>query len=392
VRKAGNRIRVSVQLVNVADSSHIWSETYDRTLEDIFAVQDDIAQSVVKELRTALLGGEADLGASATTKAEVAQAAKGRGADPEAHRLYLLARHLADRSTREDTATAIEYLKEALVRDPEFALAWSTLAREYANEAGLGWVPVAEGFGRARKAVERALSLEPDLADGHLRLGWIRMAYDRDFRAAEASFARALELARGDASVLIGAAALARGLGHLDEAITLIHRAKEQDPVSKSGLASLGKALSGMGRLAEAETAYRTLQERSPRAASVCALRSVVLLEMGRGEEALAEATREPEEQYRLWALAIAHHGLGHRAESDAALEELVKKWGGPASFQVAEIHAARHELDDAFKWLDRAYDLRDTGITNTLSSMSLRTLHGDPRWGAFLKKMGLKE
>ena len=145
VRKAGNRVRISVQLVKVADSYHLWSETYDRTLDDIFAVQDDIAQSVVKELRTTLLGEEADSDASGEAKAEVAQAAKGRGTDPEAHRLYLLARHLIDRCTREDTAKAIEYLKEALERDPEFALAWAELSRAYAREADRGLGAVGGG-------------------------------------------------------------------------------------------------------------------------------------------------------------------------------------------------------------------------------------------------------
>jgi adenylate cyclase len=146
VRKAGNRIRVPVQLVQVSDSSHLWSETYDRTLEDIFAVQDDIAQSVVKELRTTLFGEAPDSDASGAAKAEVAQAAKGRGTNAEAHRLYLQARHLVDRHTREGLAKAIEYLKEALRLDPGFAIAWSELGLAHTREAGNAWAPVAAGF------------------------------------------------------------------------------------------------------------------------------------------------------------------------------------------------------------------------------------------------------
>jgi tetratricopeptide (TPR) repeat protein len=169
VRKVGNRIRVAVQLVDVSDSSHLWSESYDRTLDDIFAVQDDIVQSVVKQLRTTLLGDEADSGTSGQARADVAQAAKGRATDPEAHRLCLLARHLIDRNTREDTTKGIEYLKQALELDPKFALAWTTLSGAYATEGNLGWAPLAEGYGRAREAVERALALEPDL---RLGLAW----------------------------------------------------------------------------------------------------------------------------------------------------------------------------------------------------------------------------
>ena len=209
VRKAGNRIRVSVQLVNVADSSHLWSETYDRTLEDIFAVQDDIAHSVVRELRTALLGEEGDSDASGAAKADVAQAVKGRGTDPEAHRLYLLARHLLDRASREYTARGIDYLKQALARDPEFALAWAELGTAYAREADVGWASAVKGYRWAREAVERALTLEPDLAEGHAQMGWIRTNYDWDWPGAEASFARALELAPGNGTALQRAGRLA---------------------------------------------------------------------------------------------------------------------------------------------------------------------------------------
>jgi adenylate cyclase len=128
-------------------------------LEDIFAMQDEIAHTVVKELRTTLLGEAADSDASGEAKAEVARAARGRGTDPEAHRLYLLARHLSDRVTREDTAKAIDYLKQALARDPAFALAWAELSRVYARKTHLGWAPAAEGYARAREAVERPLRI-----------------------------------------------------------------------------------------------------------------------------------------------------------------------------------------------------------------------------------------
>ena len=136
VRKAGNRVRITVQLVKVVDGYHLWSETYDRTLEDIFAIQDDIAQSVVKELRTTLLGEKADANVDKEAIAAVAAAVKGRSTHPEAHRLFLQARHLIDRLTREDTTKGIGYLKQALALEPEFALAWAELGRAYATEAG----------------------------------------------------------------------------------------------------------------------------------------------------------------------------------------------------------------------------------------------------------------
>ena len=391
VRKAANRIRVSVQLVKVSDSSHLWSETYDRTLEDIFAVQDDIAQSVVKELRTALLGEEADSDASGAAKAEVAKAAKGRATDPEAHRLYLLARHLIDRYTREDMAKAIEYLKQALALDPEFALAWAELGRVHNRQAAMGWVQPEEGWRRTREAVERALSLEPDLAEGHVELASIRMRHDWDWRGAEASIRRAMELAPANAMVLRNAASLAEALGNVDEAIRLYRRSVEQDPLSALTYSNLGLALYDADRLVEAEAAYRKVLELAPQRSSTPSGISLVLLALDRGEEALAEALREPEEVYRLWALAIVRHDLGRGAESDEALRELIEKYADGGAYQIAEVHAARGEADAAFEWLDRAYAQRDGGLAEMKPSPRLRSLHGDPRWDAFLRKVGLE-
>jgi TolB-like protein/class 3 adenylate cyclase len=156
VRKVGKRVRITAQLVQVVTDSHLWSQTYDRTLEDIFAIQDDIAQSVVKELRTTLLGEAADATADNEVIAAVAAAVKGRSTNPQAHRLFLQARHFIDRLAREDTTKGIGYLKEALALEPRFALAWAELGRAYATEADWGPVPVAEGYGRARQAVARA--------------------------------------------------------------------------------------------------------------------------------------------------------------------------------------------------------------------------------------------
>ena len=392
VRKAGNRIRVSVQLVNVEDNSHLWSETYDRTLDDIFAVQDDIAHSVVKELRATLLGEADDSDASASAKADVARAAKGRGTDPEAHRLYLLARYLIERHSAEEGAKGIAYLKETLTKDPGFALAWADLGRAYARDADLGSVPITEGYGRAREAVERSLELEPDLAEAHAAMGWIQMNFDRNWRGAESSFARALELAPGNAIVLRWAGVLARARGHIEEAMGLFKRALEQDPLSVPAYLNLGMGFMSLDRFTEAYSAFRKTLEVGPQSSATRAHLSLSLLGQGRGEEALAEAKGEPHELFRLWALAIVQHALGHAPDSDAALREMIEKHAETAAYQVAEVCGARGEADAAFEWLERAYVERDAGLSELLSSPRFRTLRGDPRWDAFLRKLGLTE
>jgi serine/threonine protein kinase/Flp pilus assembly protein TadD len=391
VRKAGNRVRISVQLVKVSDGFHLWSEMYDRTLEDIFAVQDDIAQSVVRELRTALLGEKADLFASGEAKADVARAAKGRTTDLEAHRLYLLARHLIDRYTREETAKAIGYLKEVVGRDARFALAWAELSRGFATEAGRGWVPAAEGYERAREAAERSLALEPDLAEGHERLGYVRIAHDWDWRGAESSYFRALELAPGNAQVLRGVGGLTLYLGRFEEAIGLYRRALEADPLSPVAYNNLAVGLHSLNRFTEAEEARRKALELAPLSGALHATLSETLVAQGRCEEALSEAMREPDPMMRLWALAIAHHATGHVEESDAALRDLIEKYARESAYQVAEVHAARGEKGAAFEWLERAYAQHDSGLTSMKTSSFLSSLHDDPRWGAFLKRMGFE-
>jgi tetratricopeptide (TPR) repeat protein len=285
---------------------------------------------------------------------------------------------------------AIAHLKGALALDPGFALAWAELARAYSTAASQGWIPVAQGYGQARDAVERALAVEPDLAEGHARMGWIRMNHDWDWRGAEASFARALAVAPGNVSVLLGAGALAFNLGRLDQAIGLYHHALERDPLCGATYNNLGVALLAADRFAEAEEGFRRSLELAPQRGSVRALTALALLAQGRGKEALAEAEREPDEALRLWALAIVHHGIGRGHEADAALQETIERFANAMAVQIAEVHGARAEVDAALAWLERAYAQRDDGLAEIKTSPRFRSLHGDPRWGAFLRKMGL--
>ena len=390
IRRAGERIRISVQLVKVSDGLHLWSETYDRTLDDIFAVQDDIAQSAVNELRAALLGEATAPGRD--VNAEVANAAKGRSSDPAAHRLYLLGRHFINRLNREDLARAIENLREAVEMDPGFALAWAELAAAYTRAATFELLPKAEAIRRARDAADRALAIEPDLVEAHARLGAIRMFHDWDWKGAEASYARALELAPGDAVSLNGAGVLALALGRVEESIALHRRASEQDPLSASPHSNLGATLHQVGRYAEAEAALRRALEIAPQRLITRAVLARTIAEQGRGNEALAEVAREPQEGHRLFGLAVIHHRLGHGPEADAALHALIEGHGDAYAVQIAEALAMRGEIDASFEWLDKAHAQRDFGISEVQTLSSFRRLHADPRWHAYLQKLGFEE
>ncbi len=392
VRKSGNRVRISVQLVKASDRVQLWSETYDRTLDDIFAVQDDIAQSVVKELRTTLLGEPPDSDASGLAKADVAVAAKGHGQNAEAHRLYLQGKYFIERLTHEDTVRGIKYLKEALALDPSHAAAWAELSRAHASSGGYGWEPVFEGYRNAREAAERAMLLAPDLAEAHVRLSAVQRMHDWDWKGAEESASRSLQLAPGNAEVLRSAGALAHLLGRFEEAESLLLRSIEQDPLNAGGYHALGMLYRGMDRPTDAERAFRKSIELSPQRIASHHILAILLAEQGRHGEALAIVNLEPADWARLTGLSYIHHLAGRNAESDEALRKLEADHGTDSAYQIAAVHASRGELDESFKWLERAIAERDAGMAQMKTEPSFRPLHGDPRWRALLKKVGLAE
>ena len=391
IRMAGDRMRISVQLVKVSDGYQLWSETYDRTMDDIFAIQDDIARSVVEEIRARLLDESIYPDTEQRIASEVAAAVKGRADDPEAQRLMLLGRHFLDRTTREDTAKAIGYFREAIDIDPEFALCWAELGRAYSIEAGRSWIPTTEGFARSREATLRALSLEPNLAEGHAQLGRIQAVYDWDFAGAEGSYRRALELAPGSSSVLDGASVLAYKLGRLGEAMELCRRVLDQDPLSPSFWHNLGLVSNAAGDLDESAKAYRRALELSPLRFVSHALLSQVLMELGRTPEAFEAAHAEPDDFWQLWALAILHHLSGSAEEAETELQRLIAEYADGNAYQIAEVLAVHNKNDEAFEWLERANGERDAGVTHAKVNRRFCALHSDPRWQTLLSKIGFE-
>lgn len=389
VRKSGKRVRITAQLIQVATDSHLWSDTYDRELEDIFAVQDDIAQSVVKELRAALLGEGLGAAADAKAKAEVQAAATGRADNPEAYRLYLQGRYFIERMTQADLARSADYFRQAIALDPDFALGWTGLSQAYSIQAGYGWAPVTEGYERARDAAKRALAIAPDLPEGHVRLGQVLESRDWDWKAANAEYQRAFALAPGNADVLRAVAGMTRIFVGPDAGIDLLRQAAALDPLSSSAQRILGLRCFLAGRIDEAIAALRTSLDLNPNAGLVHCFLCATSLAQGRAAEALELAEREVLPDFRLLGIVLAQHTLGHQDESDAALARLIERHGNEAAYQIAEAHAWRGETDRVFEWLERAYTQRDPGLAMTSSDPFFRAVHHDRRWRPFLDKMG---
>ena len=391
VRKSGNRVRITAQLIEVATDSHLWSQTYDRQLDDIFAVQDDIAQSVVKELRAALMGDPAEAAASTTAAAaDVSRANTGRSDNPEAFALYLQGKFFGERVTQADTDKAIEYFKRALAIDPKFALAWAALSRVHQLQASFGFAPIDKGYELGREAAQHALRLAPELAEAHVELGRVHEAHDWNWPAANASFQRALALAPGNAGALRAAAGLARVLGKLDEARQLFERALALDPLSAFTHRQAALAAISDDRLDDAVAAFQIAIDLAPKSGLAHGFLALTRVLQGRHEEALAQARLESHDVFHSMALAIVHHAMGDSAAAASALQTLMAGFGWTAAYQIAEVYAYRNEIDNAFEWLDKAYVQRDPGMAFAVSSTLLRRLHSDARWQPLLRRMAL--
>jgi serine/threonine-protein kinase len=391
VRKAGKQLRVTAQLIRVATDSHLWSQTYDRPLEDVFAVQEDIAQSVVKGVRATLGGRSLDSTAVAAAEAEVV-AAGCRWKNADAYQLYLQGRFYAERGSQTDMVKAIDFFRQGLRLEPRSAMGWAALSGAHSQQAGLGYAPLDEGYRLAREEATRSLKLEPDCPDGHLALGGVQLEYDWDWKGAESSLRRALELAPGDGGVLWNACNMAMIQGRPDEMVALGRRGLALDPVSASAHRLFGILLLDCGFLDEAEAELKEALDLSPGLGMAYLNLALTHQAQGRGEEAMREIEKESFEDSRLWGTAIVYHANGRAAESDAALRMLIEKYAQGDASQIATVYAYRGELDRSFEWLERAYKQRDAGLAEVKVNPFLRNLHADARWKPFLGKMRLAD
>jgi TolB-like protein/Tfp pilus assembly protein PilF len=376
VRKEGNRVRITAQLVRASDGSHLWSETYDRTLDDVFKVQDEIADAAAQAMKVTLFAGRLP--------------ERSVRASSDAHNLYLEGHYFFKRRTKDDYEKAIMSFKRALAADRGFAPAWAGLAWVYALQAGLGLIPAESGSKQARDAAQRALGLDSKLVEAHTAMVYILTGYDWDWAGADAEVQQVLALDSGNADALYSAAILARTLGRFDEAISFYQQAIARDPLNPTLHNNLGLALYYAGRWPEAEAELSKLLALRPGIAAGQAHLSKVLIARGQPEAALAAIEKESSEAWRLIGLPLAYHALGRGAESDAALRELTQKFAGEWAYQIAEVHAFRGEIDEAFAWLDRAYAQRDGGFSEMKGDPLLKNLEGDPRYKAFMRKKKL--
>jgi len=373
VRKSGDKIRITAQLIKASDGYHLWSETWDRTLVDVFAIQDEIAAAVVAALRVSLLG-------------DVPHA---RVTDPAAFELYLQAKAAANLSSEDGFAQAALLLTDALAIDPDYADAWAELSVVQTNQTGQGFIAMDVGFERARISAERALKIDPEQVKAMSGLGWNMMYWNWDFAEAARLIREARRLAPGDASVLNAYAVLNGVFGRHQVMMGLYEDALERDPVAMSVLGNLSGAYMNHGRNDDAELIVERMRAIEPDSAWVRGGDAWLNWSRGNAEAAL-DGFAELTGTAGAWGTALALYDLGRDEEIDAAIAALLSAGGRPT--QLALVEAYRDDADRAFEWLDRAYEEHDDWLVEIRMFRAFDPLHDDPRWEKLLRRISISD
>ena len=375
VRKSGNAVRITVQLIRASDSTHLWSEDYDRTLEDIFKVQDEIAATVVEKLKVTLLGAAPTV----------------RPVDPKAYALLLQANALARQSSAASRQQALALFQQVTEMAPDDARAWSGLGRVYLNQ----WVnsegPPQEGERLAKEAFAKALALDPSDGLTYSRLAGAVQIMDNDSAAAAPLLQKALALDPGNLGIVGNASIFLAGLARLDEAIALDEYGTSRDPANPTSFGNLSNDTYYAKRWDDAIAAARTAISLSPEYSQAHYNIGIALL-LGRNDAAgaLKEFQAERDEVVGLAGLPLALDALGRKPEADAALAELSTRYERGAQVWIAGIYVRRGDTDRAFAWLDKAVANGDPNLQAIHVDPIFDPVHQDARWLPLLRRLGV--
>jgi len=396
VRKAGDTVRIAARLTRADTGEELWSENYTRDLKNVFAVQTDLAQTIVEQLRGRFGGADAGSTGKEKIQAEVQAAEKGGTKNVDAHQLYLQGRFYENRHSEKSAREALAAYEQAVKLDPGFALAWAGVAQTHLWFAGFSTEGGQKSFdahlASARDAAARALSIEPNLTNGLHARATIETNFDFNWNGAAQTVSKALALAPADPNIVIAAANLEIARGDSDRAIDLFRRAVDLDPVSAQARTFLAFNLAATKRFAEAQAEFPRVVELNPAAPWAHAGLGLSYLLENKFEEAATAAQPDAGDWARLLIVSCARWGQKRVQESDAALAELTAKDSETAAYQIAEVYAYRGDKDRAFEWLERARRQRDPGLTGLRKDPLLPNLYDDPRWNAFLHTMSLAD
>ena len=372
VRLAGTQLRITAQLIDGRTDTQRWSRTWDRELANIFEIQDEIASTVVEELKVTLLGSKPH----------------SRPVDEEAYRLALQARYFWNRRAPGDEEAAFDAYRRAIEIDPDFAAAWAGLSVAYAVRSRAGIVEFEEGQRLAREAANRALALDPNLADAHVRLGQALARAD-DFEGMRAAYERAYELEPANPLVLGVMARLYGHLGRFEEGIAFLERAEAVDPLGAIWPANKVKLLLPLDRFDEAIRAADKAFAMNGNAEPYYGLLAEIYLASEQWQKALDTLERLPDSSEFLPMRAVAYFRTGRLAESESIMDRIREEAAPLMSAQLAIAHANMGNHDEAFEWLRRITQIAPTTIAY---HTAFKPLHDDPRWQAFVATLDLPQ
>ncbi len=374
VRKSGNTIRITAQLINANDGAHVWSKTYDRTMADVFKIQDEIASRVTKQLKITLFGNKIK---SKTTNAE-------------AYTPFLQARQLFRQHTAKSFINAEKLIQQSIALDSTYAPSWA-LFSEIVNVAtyNYGSKSLKDGYETGIAAAKKAVELDPDYALGYTVLASFQRS-NWNYNDADKNIKKALQLEPNNPNVIFAAASHAVDMGRMEEGIKLQLKTIALDPLNYNNHYNLPIYYIWTEQYEKAEPVLQEYMLHLPNSDITHSLMSLILLGKGEKEKALIEAEKEPSEFWRSDAKCRIVYALGEKTKADTLLKDLVDKFGNIAQPNIASLYAFRNEDDNAFKWLELAYDLKDPTLQETLNFAEFKNLHGDPRWNTFINKLGL--
>ena len=375
VRKDGNKIRVTAQLIKAKDGSHMWSETYDRNFEDVFKLQDEIAGAVVKQLKLKLLSVPGNITSSST--------------NTEVYNLVLQGNYFLEKRGKENLVKALGFYSQALAIDSLNARTWGAMARSIGIQADWAYIDVHAGFKKAEIAANKAIALDEKQAEGYIVLGSVKMN-SFDWRGSEAELKKGISLNPGNADLLNMLGYLYVFLGRFDEAIQLTKQSLAHDPILPVTYFYYGYVLYCDKQYDKAIEAYKTLIELNPQFPRAHYLLSKVYLSQGKPELALIEMPQETETVSKILGLALTYHALGRKKEADETMNDFLLQYQHDWPYQVAELYAFRGEINNAFAWLEKVYVKKDSWLSWLKADPLLENLWYDPRYNALLKKMNL--
>jgi TolB-like protein/DNA-binding winged helix-turn-helix (wHTH) protein/tetratricopeptide (TPR) repeat protein len=382
VRREGERVRITVQLIDVANGFHLWSETYDKQMTDLFAVQDDIARSVVSALQVQLLPGQ-DV-----------EVTRHRTRSPAAFDQYLAAMRFRQLGNPDNQRRAVAGFERAIALDPNFSTAYAELADLLGGDAEYADSPeqVRVGKLRAIELYDKAIALEPDRAELYSMRADMLFYTRRDWLGAQRDLETATRLYRRRPNdVLQKQSRLLAVLGRVDEAIAIERAIVQKDPASAWAWTQLGYHLAVQGDYAGAHGALANAARLRADDNHVGYYDGTAWLLEGKPEEAIAAFERSGS-MFRLAGLAAAHFDAGNERASQEALQTLISRHAPIGAYQVAQAYAWRGDRDRAFEWLERAESQHDAGVAQLKFDPLMRRLHADPRYHAWLRRLHLDD